>query len=69
MIKNYFKIFLKVALQNKLFTFLSLFGISLTIMFVMIFSMTISKITNGSGPEKDLKKIIFCQRVKDQGNP
>jgi putative ABC transport system permease protein len=33
-------------------------------MFVMIFSMTISKITNGYGPEKDLKKIIFCQRVK-----
>lgn len=64
MLKNYFKIFLKVASQNKLFTFLSLFGISLTIMFVMIFSMTISKITNGSGPEKDLKKIVFCQRVK-----
>jgi putative ABC transport system permease protein len=64
MLKNYFKIFLKVAMQNKLFTFLSLFGISLTIMFVMIFSMTISKITLGSGPEKDLKKIIFCQRVR-----
>jgi putative ABC transport system permease protein len=64
MLKNYFKIFVKVALQNKLFTFLSLFGISLTIMFVMIFSMTISKITSGSGPEKDLNKIIFCQRVK-----
>jgi putative ABC transport system permease protein len=64
MFKNYFKIFIKVATQNKLFTFLSLFGISLTIMFVMIFSMTISKITNGSGPEKDLKKIVFCERVK-----
>lgn len=64
MLKNYFKIFLKVALQNKLFTFLSLFGISLTIMFVMIFSMTISKITTGSGPEKDLKRIIFSERIK-----
>jgi putative ABC transport system permease protein len=63
MLKNYFKIFVKVALQNKLFTFLSLFGISLTIMFVMIFSMTISKITSGSGPEKDLKKIVFCDRI------
>jgi putative ABC transport system permease protein len=64
MLKNYFKIFMKVAMQNKLFTFLSLFGISLTIMFVMIFSMTISRITSGSGPEKDLNQIIFCQRVK-----
>ena len=66
MLKNYFKIFLKVALQNKLFTFLSLFGISLTIMFVMIFSMTISKITSGSGPESDLRKIVFCQRAKSR---
>jgi putative ABC transport system permease protein len=64
MLKNYFKIFLKVASGNKLFTFLSLFGISLTIMFVMIFSMTISKITSGSGPEKELKKIIFSERIK-----
>ena len=64
MLKNYFKIFVKVASQSKLFTFLSLFGISLTIMFVMIFSMTISRITSGSGPEKDLNKIVFCQRVK-----
>jgi len=31
MLKNYFKIFMKVAMQSKLFTFLSLFGISLTI--------------------------------------
>jgi putative ABC transport system permease protein len=64
MLKNYFKIFLKVASQNKLFTFLSLFGISLTIMFVMIFSMTISKITSGSGPESDLKRILLADRVK-----
>ncbi len=66
MLKNYFKIFLKIASQNKLFTFLSLFGISLTIMFVMIFSMTISKITSGSGPESDLKKMIFSDRVKTE---
>jgi putative ABC transport system permease protein len=64
MIKNYFKIFLKIASQKKLFTFLSLFGISLTIMFVMVFSMTIAKITSGSGPEADLKKIIIADRVK-----
>jgi putative ABC transport system permease protein len=64
MIKNYFKIFLKVAGQNKLFTFLSLFGISMTIMFVMLFSMTIEKITSGSGPEKDLKRILFTEQIK-----
>lgn len=64
MIKNYFKTFLKIAAQNKLFTFLSLFGISITIMFVMIISMCITKITSGSGPEKNLKRIILSDRVK-----
>jgi putative ABC transport system permease protein len=64
MLKNYFKIYIKIALENKLYTFLSLFGISMTIMFVMIFSMAITKITSGSGPEKNLKNIIFCNRVK-----
>lgn len=63
MIKNYFKIFLKVASQNKLFTFLSLFGISLTIMFVMIFSMTFNKVIKGSGPEEDLELMLFAHRI------
>jgi len=66
MLKNYFKIFLKVATQNKLFTFLSLFGISLTIMFVMIFSMTLNKIIKGSGPEKDLKLMLFADHAKTE---
>jgi len=64
MIKNYLKIFWKVAKQNKLFTFLSLFGISLTIMFVMIFSMTINKVLKGSGPEKNLAKMVFVDGIK-----
>jgi putative ABC transport system permease protein len=73
MIKNYFKTFWKVAKQNKLFTFLSLFGISLTIMFVMILSMTVNKVVKGSGPEKDLGKILISDhfKVRDQkpGHP
>jgi putative ABC transport system permease protein len=64
MLKNYFKIYLKIASEHKLYTFLSLFGISLTIMFVMIFSMTLTKITTGTGPEKELKKTLFLNRVK-----
>ncbi len=64
MLINYFKIFVKIASQNRLFTFLSLFGISLTIMFVMIFSMTVSRISFGSGPESELKNTVFIERVK-----
>ena len=64
MLKNYLKTFWKVARQNKLFTFLSLFGISLTIMFVMIFSMTLNKVVKGSGPEKHLGNIIVADKMK-----
>jgi len=64
MLKNYLKTFWKVAKQNKLFTFLSLFGISLTIMFVMIFSMTVNKVVKGSGPEKNLRNIIIAENLK-----
>ncbi len=64
MIRNYLKTFWKVARQNKLFTFLSLFGISLTIMFVMIFSMTVNKVVKGSGPEKNLRNIVVASRFK-----
>ncbi|MFA6482919.1 MAG: FtsX-like permease family protein [Bacteroidales bacterium] len=64
MLKNYLKTFWKVARQNKLFTFLSLFGISLTIMFVMIFSMTVNKVVKGAGPERDLRNIVVASRFK-----
>ena len=63
MIKNYLKIFLKTAGQNRLFTSLSLFGISLTIMFIMIFSMALEKILGGSEPVEDLKDIMFTGYV------
>jgi putative ABC transport system permease protein len=64
MIKNYFKTFWKIAVQSKLYMFLSLFGISLTIMFVMIFTMTMTRILWGSGPESDMRKIIFAKRLE-----
>ena len=66
MFKNYLKIFLKITQQNKLFTFLSVFGISLTIMFIMILTMTLEDIVNGSGPEKDAARILHGWRFKTQ---
>lgn len=64
MLKNYLRTFWKVARQNKLFTFLSLFGISITIMFVMILSMTVNKVVKGSGPEKHLGNILVAENMK-----
>lgn len=64
MLRNYLKTFWKVTKQNKLFTFLSLFGIGLTMMFVMILSMTVNKVVTGAGPEKNLDRILFAERLK-----
>ncbi len=67
MLKNYFKIFIRVTRQNRLFTFLSVFGISLTIMFVMIISMTFESIINGTGPEKESDHLLYAWRLKITG--
>jgi len=66
MFKNYLKIFIKVSKQNKLFTFLSIFGISLTIMFIMIIAMTFENIINGSGPEENSNHILHAWRLKTE---
>ncbi len=67
MFRNYFKIFINVTRQNKLFTLLSVFGISLTIMFIMIISMTFENILNGSGPEEEADQILYAWRLKVTG--
>jgi len=64
MLRNYLKVFISVTKQNKLFTFLSVFGISLTIMFIMIVAMTFESIFNGSGPEENADHILYAWRLK-----
>jgi len=67
MFRNYLKIFISVTRQNRLFTLLSVFGISLTIMFIMIISMTFENILNGSGPEEEADQILYAWRLKVTG--
>ena len=54
MIKNYVKIACKVLLRNKFFTFVSLFGISFTILILLI---TVSFIDNTIGPKAPEEKL------------
>jgi len=54
MLKNYIKIAFKVMLRNKLFTFISLFGICFTLLFLILLS---SVIDYGFGPVKPETKL------------
>lgn len=46
---------------------MSVFGISLTIMFIMIISMTFENILHGSGPEEEADQILYAWRLKVTG--
>lgn len=54
MLKNYFKIAFKVMLRHKLFTFISLFGISFTLLFLVLIT---SFLDYGFGPVTPEKKL------------
>jgi len=54
MLKNYIKIALKVLLRHKLFTFISLFGISFTLLILILIT---SLIDNTFGPEPPENKL------------
>jgi len=52
MLKNYVKLAIKVLLRRKFFTFISLFGISFTLIVLMVVSAFIDHLLKPSGPEK-----------------
>lgn len=64
MLKNYFKIALKVLSRNKFFTFVSLFGISITLMILIVLSSLYDSSFGAYGPEKKLNRMLFINQVK-----
>lgn len=56
-----FKQFIKNLQQNKLFTFLNLFGISITIFIILIAAIKIESAIWPGGPEKNADNILFVQ--------
>ena len=60
--KTSFIQFLKIIRQNKFFTFLNLFGISITIMIVLIAAMKIENTIWPGGPERNSKQMLFVGR-------
>lgn len=59
--KTSFIQFLKIIQQNKFFTFLNLFGVSITIMIILIAAIKIESTIRPGGPEKNNDKMLFIK--------
>jgi len=59
MIKNYLITFWKVLQRNKFFTFVSLFGISITLMVLIVLSAVYDSTFGSHGPEKNKENLLY----------
>ena len=64
MIINYLKITWKVLMRNKLFTFISLFGISFTLIILIVAASFFDYFTKSNYPAKKLDRIAFINYVR-----
>ena len=67
MLRNYLKIAWKVLLRRKFFTFISLFGISFTLMILMVATAIIDHATGPIVPETRLDRTLFINFVRMTG--
>ena len=64
MLKNYLKIAWKVLLRRKFFTFISLFGISFTLMVLMVATSLYDHAFGPQMPERDTDKLLFVNMMR-----
>src|SRR6476661_7553319 len=71
MLLNYLKIAWRVLLRRKFFTFISLFGISFTLMVLLVVVAAIDHVSGAHAPEKRIDRMLFVnllrQTFKDGG--
>ncbi len=67
MLKNYIKIALKVLLRRKFFTFISLFGISFTLLILVVVTSVIDHTFGPQYPEKKLDRTLTSAFFKITG--
>lgn len=72
MLKNYLKIALAVLQRRKFFTFISLFGISLTLMILMVITAGFDHLLSSGAPEVNRDRSLYItflrqQNTKQQG--
>jgi putative ABC transport system permease protein len=67
MLKNYFKIALAVLRRKKFFTFISLFGISITLTILMVLTAFIDKIINDDYPDRKRDRSLYINSMEEVG--
>ena len=67
MLKNYIKIAWKVLLRRKFFTFISLFGISFTLMILMVVTALFDHVFGPQMPERKMDQLLFVNMMRAQG--
>jgi len=67
MLKNYLKIAWKVLLRRKFFTFISLFGISVTLMVLMVITALLNHMFGTHAPEKKMDRTLYVTRLHMTG--
>jgi putative ABC transport system permease protein len=67
MLKNYFKIAIAVLRRRKFFTFISLFGISLTLAILMVATAFIDKVVNDDYPDKKRDRSLYLNKIEIRG--
>lgn len=66
MLKNYLKIAWKVLLRRKFFTFISLFGISFTLMVLMVATSLFDHAFGPQMPEREMDKLLFVNMMRSE---
>jgi len=67
MLKNYFKIAIAVLKRRKFFTFISLFGISLTLTILLLLTAFIDKVVTGNYPDKKRDRSLYVTALNEIG--
>ncbi|QNH60779.1 ABC transporter permease [Hymenobacter sediminicola] len=66
MLLSYLKIAWKVLLRRKFFTFISLFGISFTLMILLVVMALVDHVVGPNMPEKRLNRMLFVNTIRQQ---
>jgi putative ABC transport system permease protein len=67
MLKSYFKIAIAVLRRRKFFTFISLFGISLTLAILMVATAFIDKVVNDDYPDRKRDRSLYVNKIEIRG--
>ncbi|AEW00319.1 ABC transporter permease [Niastella koreensis] len=67
MLINYFKIAIAVLKRRKFFTFISLFGISITLTMLIVLTAFIDKVVNDNYPDKKRDRLLYINTIEQKG--